>query len=279
MMVSVWEGMTTVRFRYGCVWVLSALAWVAMGQAAEPVKSEAELERVRALVEAGALPRRAVSEAEQSLEKMRLAETLQKTLLRRDITEKELAPMIEAATRLRDMAREQLALTRGRVEAGALPIQQLEIDKDAADVANKQYDLAQTRARLVREQAAMARAEARLDELEEQDLAYVSEGKGDPFLDDDIAALNEAFYEAFGVPLPVSADGYTALHESLGFDHTGRLDVAVHPDDPEGMFLIELLEAWQIPYIAFRSAVPGQSTGPHIHIGPRSLRIPPGGVQ
>jgi hypothetical protein len=267
-----------VRFRIGCIAVMTALAWVALAQAAEPVKSAAELERVRALVEAGALPRRAVSEAEQSLEKSRLVETLHKTLVQRDIVEKQLGPMIEAATRLRDMAREQLATTRRLVEAGAVPIQRLEIDKEAADVADRQYELAQTRARLVREQVEMARAEARLDELEEENLAYVSEGDGDPFLDDDIAAVNEAFYEAFGVPLPVSADGYTALHESMGFDHTGRLDVAVHPDDPEGQFLIELLETWQIPYIAFRSAVAGQSTGPHIHIGPRSLRIPAGGT-
>ncbi len=278
MMGSLWERPTTVRFGYGCVWAMTALAWVAPGRAAESVKSEAELERVRALVEAGALPRRAVSDAEQSLEKAHLIETLQKTLLQRDITEKDLPAMLDAAKRLRDMARDQLALTQARVDAGALPIQQLQADKDALDAADKQYNLAETRARLVREQATIARTEARLDELEQEDLAYVSEGNGDPFLDDDIAAVNEAFYEAFGVPLPISADGYTALHESMGFDHTGRLDVAVNPDDPEGLFLIELLETWNIPYIAFRSAVPGQSTGPHIHIGPRSERIPPGGV-
>jgi PAS domain-containing protein len=260
------------------VGVMTVLAWAALGRAAEPVKSAAELERVRALVEAGALPRRAVPEAELSLEKSRLVETLQKTLPKRGLTEAELPAMLEAATRLRDLAREQLTLTRSRVEAGALPIKRLEIDKEAADAADKQYDLAQTRARLVRELAAMARAESRLEELEDQELAFVSEGDGDPFWDDDIAAVNEAFYEAFGVPLPVSADGYTALHESLGFDHTGRLDVPVNPDDPEGLFLIELLETWDIPFIAFRSAVPGQSTGPHIHIGPRSERIPVGGL-
>ena len=264
--------------RCACVGLLAALAWAAPGPAAEPVKSEAELERVRALVEAGALPQRAVSEAELSLEKSRLVETLRKTLLQRELTEDELPAMLEAAKRLRDLAREELVLTRGRVEAGALPVKRLEIDKEAADSAEKQYELAQTRARLVSELAAMARAESRLAELQEEELAFVSEGDGDPFGDDDIAAVNEAFYEAFGAPLPISADGYTALHESLGFDHTGRLDVQVHPDDPEGLFLIELLETWDIPYIAFRTALPGQSTGPHIHIGLRSERIPLGGL-
>lgn len=277
MMDSVTDKAFGVWFRCSLC-VLTALAWAGLGPAAEPVRSEAELERVRALVEAGALPQRAVPEAELSLERSRLVETLQKTLLQRQLTEAELPVMLEAATRLRDLAREQLALTRGRVEAGALPIKRLEIDKEAADSAEKQHDLAQTRARLVRELAAMARAESRLAELEEEDLAFVSEGDGDPFEDDDIAAVNEAFLEAFGVPLPISADGYTALHEALGFDHTGRLDVPVHPDDAEGLFLIELLETWDIPYIAFRSAVPGQSTGPHIHIGLRSERIAAGGV-
>ena len=59
----------------------------------------------------------------------------------------------------------------------------------------------------------------------------------------------------------------------MGFDHRDRVDVALHPDENEGIFLITLLENWGIPYIAFRSAVPGQATGAHIHIGPRSGEI------
>jgi hypothetical protein len=256
---------------------LAAVVAAVPAQTPDTTKPDPEVERIRALVNAGALPRRALPEAEQSLEKSRLTETLLKTLGKRDLTEAELLPMLDAAKRLRDMARDQLALTRGRVEAGVIPIKQLEIDKEAADTADRQYELAETRARLVRELSSMARAESRLDELQEEELAFISEG-GDPFWDDDIAAVNQAFWEAFGVPLPISADGYTALHESMGLDHTGRLDVSIHPDDPEGLFLIELLETWDIPYIAFRNAVPGQSTGPHVHIGPRSDRIPIAGV-
>jgi hypothetical protein len=259
-------------FRFCTICVLAVLLGTARSQTAEPVKTEAEMERVRALVDAGALPRRAISEADLTLQKSRLVETLQKTLIKRELTPEELPAMLEAATRLRDLAREQLDRTRRHVEAGALPVNRLGVDIEQADQADRQYELAQARAKLVRELAAMARAESRLTELEEEQLAFVSDG-GDPFWDDDIAAVDEAFYETFGVPLPISADGYTALHEALGFDHTGRLDVPVHPDDPEGLFLIELLETWDIPYIAFRSAVPGQSTGPHIHIGPRSNPI------
>jgi hypothetical protein len=67
--------------------------------------------------------------------------------------------------------------------------------------------------------------------------------------------------------LPISADGDTPLHRSMGLNHTGRLDIAVHPDSDQGRFLTTILESWGIPYIAFRSAVPGQATGPHVHIG------------
>jgi hypothetical protein len=88
-------------------------------------------------------------------------------------------------------------------------------------------------------------------------------------------SLDAAFYHQFGVGLPVSAEGATAVHRSLGFDHSDRWDIAVHPDDPEGMFLLQLLNSWGIPYIAFRSSVPGQSTGPHIHVGPRSEPVQP----
>jgi hypothetical protein len=265
-----------MRLRYS-ISVVVMLASTAAGWAAEPAQADPEMERVRALVDAGALPQRAIADAELTRERSRLTETLLKTLSKRELIEAELPAMLGAAERLRDLAREQLATTRSRVDAGAWPVKRLEADKEALDSAEKQYELAQTRARLVREMAAMASAESHLDELEEEDLAFAYEGGGDPFGDDDIAAVNEAFVEAFGVPLPVSADGYTALHESLGFDHTGRLDVAVNPDDPEGLFLIELLETWDIPYIAFRSAVPGQSTGPHIHVGLRSERIGAGG--
>ncbi len=51
------------------------------------------------------------------------------------------------------------------------------------------------------------------------------------------------------------------------------VDVALHPEDLEGLFLIDLLETWGLPYIAFHTGVPGQATGAHIHIGPPSEPI------
>jgi hypothetical protein len=86
-----------------------------------------------------------------------------------------------------------------------------------------------------------------------------------------------AFEKHFGKPLPVSALGETAVHRALGFDHRGRVDVALHPDLPEGIWLREFLRENHIPFFAFRQAVPGRATGAHIHIGPMSTHFKLGG--
>ena len=71
--------------------------------------------------------------------------------------------------------------------------------------------------------------------------------------------------------------GETAVHRSMGFDHTGRVDVALSPDGPEGAWLKSYLAIKRIPYFAFRQAVPGKATGAHIHIGPISTHFSNGG--
>ena len=58
---------------------------------------------------------------------------------------------------------------------------------------------------------------------------------GDHLLaDSDIRDITLSFEKHFHEPLPVSARGMTEVHRLLGFDHTGRVDVAVMPDSPEG---------------------------------------------
>ncbi len=86
-------------------------------------------------------------------------------------------------------------------------------------------------------------------------------------------SLQSFFATTFGRPLPTSAVGQTATHDRMGFDHSRAVDVALHPDSPEGRALINHLHANGITFIAFRAAVPGSATGPHIHIGPPSHRI------
>jgi hypothetical protein len=81
------------------------------------------------------------------------------------------------------------------------------------------------------------------------------------------------FERKFDHKLPVSARGDTALHRSMGFDHRGRVDVALNPDGAEGRWLMRYLEQQKIPFFAFRTAVRGQATAPHIHMGPPSTRF------
>ena len=52
-----------------------------------------------------------------------------------------------------------------------------------------------------------------------------------------------------------------------GFDHRNALDVAVHPDSPEGRALMDYLRAHGIPFLAFRAARRGRG-----HRRPRARR-------
>jgi|SRR5919109_401609 hypothetical protein len=89
----------------------------------------------------------------------------------------------------------------------------------------------------------------------------------------DARDLEKYFYQTFGHHLPVSALGQTATHDRMRFDHRDAMDVALHPDSREGKALIEQLRRSGIPFIAFRNAAAGSSTGAHIHIGKPSHRI------
>jgi hypothetical protein len=87
------------------------------------------------------------------------------------------------------------------------------------------------------------------------------------------AKLQEFFLARFGRPLPISSYGQTPLHDRMGLDHRDALDVAVHPDSPEGKALMNHLRATGIPFIAAWTAVPGATSGAHIHVGQPSPRI------
>ena len=253
------------------LWILGAvLALVSVR--ATFAQADPELERVENLVRAGALPQRALVEAQTERLKRGYRETLSRTLLSETLAKGELKLMLDAADGLVRIARENLNIVMTRVEAGVIPLRHLQVAKDELAGAERQAELANTRADLIRQMERMVAAETYLEELEDEDLAYRFEGFEDYELEM-LEEIGDMYRYTFGSSPPVSADGDTDLHRSLGLDHTGRIDVALHPDSDEGMFLIYMLEGLGIPYIAFRSAVPGQSTGPHIHVGPPSDRI------
>ena len=88
-----------------------------------------------------------------------------------------------------------------------------------------------------------------------------------------LSSVQQFFSKTFGKPLPTSTIGQSATHNRMGWNHTNAVDVGLHPDSSEGRALMAYLQSRGIPFLAFRGAIPGVSTGPHIHIGNPSHRL------
>jgi hypothetical protein len=89
----------------------------------------------------------------------------------------------------------------------------------------------------------------------------------------DSTRVEDFFMSRFKRPLPLTAFGQSELHNRWGLDHRNSMDVGLHPDSVEGKALIKFLVSEQIPFLAFRTSVPGVATGPHIHVGNGSHRL------
>ena len=88
-----------------------------------------------------------------------------------------------------------------------------------------------------------------------------------------LSTVQQFFSETFGRALPTSTIGQSATHNRMGWDHRHAVDIGLHPDSVEGRALIAFLQSSGIPFLAFRGAIPGVSTGPHIHIGQPSHKL------
>jgi hypothetical protein len=87
------------------------------------------------------------------------------------------------------------------------------------------------------------------------------------------ANLIESFFQqSFHRPLPIAVFGQGSIHNQWRLDHRNAMDISLHPDGPEGQALIRYMQSNGIPFSAFRGAIPGVATGPHIHIGMPSHR-------
>jgi len=186
------------------------------------------------------------------------------------LRERELA----GAIRLREQRRELL-------ERGIVSRREWEVTEAAATTASRKVEdtrLALAAADQALAEATAARVLAGLRPLEpgsyEQSAGLIRyNGPAAWSLTQDTARLRQFFAARFGRPLPVSAFGQTQLHDRMGFDHKDALDVAVHPDSPEGRALMDYLRAARIPFIASWGAVPGSASGAHIHVGQPSPRL------
>ncbi|MBM3753165.1 MAG: hypothetical protein FJW38_04205 [Acidobacteria bacterium] len=269
----------------------SAIALFAVVSMAAPetaaVRAAREtLDQTRKLAEAGVVSRKQLEAAERALEQAKddalIASTIDAQLSVEDLTEEQSGEITAAAKRglARELARlEAHAKLVGEGVAPRTSLQSFELDVERA---RRIVDVAEERAKSLKEIASMIRAEEEAADTPTPDAPSIADGpiqritryKGTMRFDnEELRAVVLEFEKKFDRKLPVSARGATALHRSMGFDHTGRVDVAVNPDQVEGRWLMRYLEKKDIPFFAFRTYVKGQATAPHIHIGPPSTRI------
>jgi hypothetical protein len=239
------------------------------------------LDRVTRLVQAGALPQMRLRKAQQDLDDALDSSILKKSLYSNDVLPEQADQMIYVAQRM--VIRRQRALMEMQQLVSAGIISRAEAEASGVDLNNAQQELdwAENRAKLVQQMAASVKLQKEIASLESQaethpewaGRVYTKYDGGGVFTPADLKLLETAYLTRFSKPLPISANGETALHRSMGFDHRGRVDVAVTPDQPEGAWLMHYLQSKRIPYFAFRAAVPRQATGAHIHVGPGSTRL------
>jgi len=236
---------------------------------------------MRGLIQAGAVAPSKLAEAEEALGDAQDDEVLRGTLYGnltvQDLTEKQSEDMMAAAERRYDRQKAKVERYQKLVAAGVLArgeIEPLQMELDSRRIT---VDLARNRAKLLEDLAAMARTESTFMQPEEStvhDSRVMQRFDGDGvFSPADLKKVMSAYESKFHKPLPISASGETSVHRALGFDHRGRVDVALNPDQREGTWLLAYLQRHDIPYYAFRAALPGKATGPHIHLGPGSTRL------
>jgi hypothetical protein len=246
-----------------------------------------ELGRVEQLVQAGALPRIRLEEAQQNVEDAQDEAVLDRTLygdLPVDkVNDQLMDEMVAAAQRRVERCQTQLTQAQKLVTDGIAAQATLTPIQEDLAVRRMNLNLAHSRASLMAEMAALAKYQKTATEIHEvTSIIYRDsfnrgmehyEGSGLFRESKDLKPLALAFEQKFEHPLPISAEGETNLHRALGFDHRGRVDVAVSPNAPEGIWLLRYLKARKIPFYAFTRAIPGKATAAHIHIGPGSTRL------
>ena len=245
------------------------------------LRAKLNVERIRALVDSGTLPRARLEKAEMGLLDAQDEAILTRAIYGRDLTREQAEETVNAAQRRLDRRQKAADEQKKLVDAGVISTSEMVASLEDVDRASKDLDWAKARSELVRQIENMASAEAALmrqletlPPAESGKLVERYDGKG-IFDTTDLTRIEAAFMAHFAKPLPISANGQTAVHRALGFNHTGRVDVALTPSQPEGAWLRHYLIANRIPFIAFRTAIAHQATGAHIHLGPPSTRYVP----
>ena len=245
------------------------------------VRARQNLEQIKTLVSIGALPLMRLNKAQEDVQDSLDISLLKQSLYSKDLLPEQADQMIQVAQKM--VLRRQRAVLEMQQLMDAGIVSRAEAQATSADVdrANRDLEWAKERANLITQLAENVKIEKMMASIETQVESHPEwdgkvytryDGSG-VFTPTDLRRLEADFAVKFARPLPISADGETALHRSMGFDHRGRVDVAVRPEQQEGAWLMRYLEQHKIPYFAFRAAVPHMATGAHIHVGPGSTRL------
>ena len=249
--------------------------------------AQQNLQRVSDLVKAGALPRIRLDQAEQDFADAQDDAVLQQTLYgelpAQNLTEHMADDMVAAAQRRVERQMVKIQQAQRLVDDGVAAQSSMTPLQEELKLRELNLSLAHSRGKLIGELANIARFEQSMQQIQDATtLGYRDtvmpgvehfEGNGSFVESKDLKPLEVAFSKKFDYALPISADGETAVHRALGFDHRGRIDVAIHPAAQEGIWLRRYLKSHGIPFYAFTRAMKGKATAAHIHIGPGSTRL------
>ena len=160
-----------------------------------------------------------------------------------------------------EQARAKIAAIEGRLKNADVQIAETLVEAEAEEAAAKAL--------------AQARTAPRAAGGVVQTTAYTRYGGARAWSINEAGSVMQFYARSFGRQLPVSSFGQSPVHDRWGYAHHNAMDVGVNPDSAEGRALMEYLRSSGIPFTAFRFAIPGTATGPHIHIGRPSHKISP----
>ena len=187
---------------------------------------------------------------------------------------------------------ERVAKTTELYRAGLVSKRELEADEERARQARAKVATVEGQLKSADVQIAETLVEAEAEEAAAKALAeerrrprapgglltttaYIRYGGTRPWSLSEAGAVMQFFTQSFRRQLPVSSFGQSPVHDRWGYAHHNAMDVGVSPDSAEGRALMEYLRSSGIPFTAFRFAIPGTATGPHIHVGRPSHKIAP----
>ena len=201
----------------------------------------------------------------------------------------QLLPLYEAEVKRAD---ERVIKSRELFDAGLVSKRELDADVLAAESARAKVARVEGQLKSADVQIAETLVEAEAEEAAAKALArartapratggllttaaYIRYGGARAWSLTEAGGVMQFYSRSFGRQLPVSSFGQSPVHDRWGYAHHNAMDVGISPDSVEGRALMEHLRANGIPFTAFRYAIPGTATGPHIHIGRPSHKITP----